>query len=81
MEEARPPDLGSTRTITLRLSDQAAEPAIERLGELSGRAAPSGRYFVADGDGQVSAALPFSGGEPLADPFLPHWNKGAPLSL
>jgi hypothetical protein len=47
MEEARPPDLGSTRTITLRLSDRAAEPAIERLGELSGRDAPSGGYFVA----------------------------------
>jgi len=47
MEEARLPDLGWTRTIPLRLSDRAAEPAIERLGELSGRAVASGGGVVA----------------------------------
>ena len=69
--DARPPALGSGTTITLRLSDPAEEPAIERLGELSGRPIPSGLYLVADVDGQVWAAIPLSGGEPVADPFLP----------
>jgi hypothetical protein len=81
VEEAGAPALGSARTITLRLSDRAAEPAIERLGELAERAAPSGRYLVADVDGQVWAALPLSGGEPLADPFLPMLEVKELLSL
>jgi hypothetical protein len=70
--EARPPALGPETTITLRLSDRADEPALERLRGLSERPIPSsGRYLVAEVDGQVWAALPLSGGEPLADPFLP----------
>jgi hypothetical protein len=69
--EARPPALGPERTITLRVSDPADEREIARLAELSERAAASGRYLVADVDGQVWAALPLSGGEPIGDPFLP----------
>jgi hypothetical protein len=79
--EARPPVLEPAATITLRLSDRAEEPEIERLAELSGRAAPSGRYLVAEVDGQVWAALPLSGGEPIGDPFLPAMEVKELLSL
>jgi hypothetical protein len=68
---ARPPALGPETTITLRLSDRADEPALERLRGLSERPISSARCLVAEVDGQVWAALPLSGGEPLADPFLP----------
>jgi hypothetical protein len=79
--DARPPALGAGTTITLRLSDPSEEPAIERLGELSGRPIPAGRYLVADVDGQIWAALPLSGGEPVADPFLPALEVKGLLSL
>jgi hypothetical protein len=79
--EARPPALGPETTITLRLSDRNDEPAIERLGGLSERQLPSGRYLVAEVDGRVWAALPLSGGEPLADPFLPALEVKELLSL
>jgi hypothetical protein len=79
--EARPPALGPEATITLRLSDRADEPAIERLGGLSERQLPSDRYLVAEVDGQIWAALSLSGGEPLADPFLPALEVKALLSL
>jgi hypothetical protein len=79
--ETRPPALGQETTITLRLSDWADEPAIERLRGLSERQLPSGRYLVAEVDGRVWAALPLSGGEPLADPFLPALEVKELLSL
>jgi hypothetical protein len=69
--EARPPALGRATTITLRLSDRADEPALERFGELSERQVAPGRYLVADVDGDPWAALPLCGGDALADPFLP----------
>ena len=55
----------------MRLADRGEDAAVERLGELSGLAAPSGPYLVADVDGELWAALPLSGGKPFADPFLP----------
>lgn len=79
--EARPPALGPATTITLRLSDRADEPAIERLGRLSERQIPSGRNLVAEVDGQIWAALPLSGGEPIGDPFLPALEVKELLSL
>jgi hypothetical protein len=69
--EPRPPALEPERTITVRVADLAQEPALERLGELSGLPTPPGRYLVAEVDGEVWAALPLAGGEPFADPFLP----------
>jgi hypothetical protein len=69
--EARPPMLGTGVTITIRLSDPADEAALERFAQLSGRQMPSGRFLAADVDGELWAALPLSGGEALADPFLP----------
>jgi hypothetical protein len=79
--EARPPALGPETMITLRLSGRADEPALERLGGLSERPIPSDRYLVAEVDGQIWAALSLSGGEPLADPFLPALEVKALLSL
>jgi hypothetical protein len=80
-DEARPPALRPATTITLRLSTRRDEPAIERLGRLSERQIPSGRHVVAEVDGQVWAALPLSGGEPLADPFVPALEVKELLSL
>jgi hypothetical protein len=80
-DEARPPALRPATTITLRLSTRRDEPAIERLGRLSERQIPSGRHLVAEVDGQVWAALPLSGGEPLADPFAPALEVKELLSL
>lgn len=79
--EPRPPALGLDRTITLRVADLAEEPALERLGELSGLSIPPGRYLVAEVDGEVWAALSLSGGEPFADPFLPALEVKELLSL
>jgi hypothetical protein len=79
--EPRPPALGLERTITLRVADPAEEPALERLGELSGLTIPPGRYLVAEVDGEVWAALPLSGGEPFGDPFLPALEVKELLSL
>jgi hypothetical protein len=79
--EARPPALAAAASITVRLADRGDQAAIERLAELSDRLAPSGRYLVADVDGQLWAALPLSGGETLADPFLPAQEVKALLSL
>jgi hypothetical protein len=79
--EPRPPVLAEEAAITLRVADRAKEPAIERLGKLSERQIPSGRYVVAEVDGQVWAVQPLSGGEPLSDPFLPALEVKELLSL
>lgn len=79
--EARPPSLEAAAAITLRLADPGEEPAIDRLAELSGRSRLSGPYLVADVDGHLCAALPLSGGEPVADPFRPLMELKALLSL
>ena len=57
------------------------EPAIERFGKLSELQPPPGRYLVAEVDGRVWAVQPLSGGEPLADPFLPALEVKELLSL
>ena len=79
--EPRPPALGAAATITLRLAGPGERAAVERLAELSSRVAPSGRYLVAEVDGDLWAALPLSGGEPVADPFLPALEVKALLLL
>jgi hypothetical protein len=79
--EPRPPALREEAAITLRIAHQAKEPAIERLGNLSERQIPSGRYLVAEVDGHVWAVQPLSGGEPLSDPFLPAREVKELLSL
>jgi hypothetical protein len=58
-------------TITIRHSTCGDREGIVRLGELDGRPAPAGEMLLAFVDGELRAALPLSGGEPLADPFHP----------
>jgi hypothetical protein len=80
-DEARPPALGSASTITIRPSNRSDEPAIERLGRLSERDVPAGRFVVAEVDGKVWAVHPLTGGEPFGDPFLPAFEVKELLSL
>jgi hypothetical protein len=55
--------------VALRLCSVQDDEALERLALLEGRPSPRGRYVLAEVDGQVVAALPLGGGEPLCDPF------------
>jgi hypothetical protein len=57
--------------VALRLCSVHDDEALDRLARLEGRTLPKGRCVVAEVGGQVVAALPLRGGEPLADPFRP----------
>jgi hypothetical protein len=65
--------------ITIRRSVPDDRPAILRLAALDGRDAPDGPMLLALVGGELRAALPVSGGEPLADPF--HRTGGLVLLL
>lgn len=55
--------------VALRLCRVSDDDVLERLAALEGRQAPSGRFLVAEVRGEIVAALPLLGGEPLRDPF------------
>jgi hypothetical protein len=55
--------------VTIRRSAPGDGPAISRLGRLEDRRPARGPYVVAERGGEVVAAVPISGGAPLADPF------------
>jgi hypothetical protein len=55
--------------LALRLCRIGDDTAVARLAALEGRTVPPGRHLVAEVNGEVVAALPLLGGEPLADPF------------
>ena len=57
--------------VELRLCRCADDPELAHLAELEGRPLPFGRFVVAVVRGKIVAALPLSGGYPLADPFMP----------
>ena len=57
--------------VILRLCTVRDDCTLDRLAELEGKAAPRGRYVVAEIDGTVVAALPLGSGALLADPFRP----------
>jgi hypothetical protein len=78
---ARPPSLDGDAAISLRLAARGDDVALEQLTQLSGRMKAQGPWIVADVDGQVWAALPLAGGEPLVDPFRPTAELRALLSL
>jgi hypothetical protein len=65
----------------MRLAASDDDAALEQLAELSGRVKAPGPWIVAVVDGQLCAALPLAGGEPLADPFRPTAELGALLSV
>jgi hypothetical protein len=54
---------------------------VAELSELSGRPRPPGPLLLGEVDGEVWAALPLAGGDPLADPFRPTTELRALLAL
>jgi hypothetical protein len=58
-------------TLVIRVARSDDEEAIHRLAQLDGRRLDGSHLLVAELDGQVLAALPLRGGEPVADPFEP----------
>jgi hypothetical protein len=60
-----------SETVLLRLCCVRDDHELDRLSQLEGRDAPTGRHVVAEVGGVVVAALPLEGGEMLADPFRP----------
>jgi hypothetical protein len=61
----------SETPLVLRLCTVRDDETLEQLALLSGQRTPEGRFVVAEVDGEVVAALPLGGGEPLTDPFRP----------
>lgn len=55
--------------VTLRLSRESDDAALQRLAQLETRRATTGSHVVADVDGVIIAALPLNGGKPYLDPF------------
>ena len=60
---------GASDEITIRLSSPEDCAAIRRLAELDDRRPPSGQVILAIVSGELRAALPVGGGDPIADPF------------
>lgn len=57
-------------SVALRLCRVDDDPALEDLAALAERPLPTGRFVVGEVDGRIVAALPLTGGPPLADPFV-----------
>jgi hypothetical protein len=69
------------RSVTVRFFEERDVEAIRQLAILEDRPEPDGGVLVADVDGRVVAALPYPGGEALADPFAPTADVVALLKL
>ena len=59
----------SDEAVSLRLGRVSDDLILEQLAELEGRELRDAFHVVAEVHGEVVAALPLAGGEPLADPF------------
>jgi hypothetical protein len=57
--------------VSVRHSRVSDELSLERLAALEGQQLAPGGHLVAEVNGEVVAALPLTGGEPIADPFRP----------
>lgn len=57
------------RTVTVRLAGLGDSAALMRLASLDSASYPEAPTLVAEVDGELLAALPLHGGEPIADPF------------
>ena len=57
--------------VTIRVAGPADDEALTRLAELDSRPAPAGYVLVAEVGGELRAAVPVTGGQPVADPFHP----------
>jgi hypothetical protein len=60
-----------TADVTIRVATSADHHALERLAQLDSRPTPTGYVLVAEIAGELRAAVPVAGGEPVADPFHP----------
>ena len=58
-------------SVTVRRFAERDIEAIQRLAALDEKPIPSGGVLVAEQAGQLVAALPLDGSQPLADPFKP----------
>jgi hypothetical protein len=57
--------------VTVRYAHAEDELALARLAALDSGQTPTGPALVAEADARILAALPLSGGQPIADPFAP----------
>jgi hypothetical protein len=60
---------GDMSEITIRIAAETDTAHLERLAALDSTDAPRGRTLVAEVDGELVAALPVDGNEPIGDPF------------
>ena len=58
-----------TSEITVRLADHTDSRALLELAALDSAQVPAGALVIAESDGEIVAAVPVSGGRPIADPF------------
>jgi hypothetical protein len=58
-------------SVTVRGFGEHDIDAIQRLAALDEKPIPTGGVLVAEQYGELVAALPLDGGQPLADPFKP----------
>jgi hypothetical protein len=64
-----PPDTAAALTIRWARDEDAL--AVEQLAGLDGADPPPGAVLIAELDGELIAALPVTGGRPIANPFRP----------
>jgi hypothetical protein len=57
--------------VTIRIADTGDRSALERVAALDSARVPDGVLVVAAVAGSIQAALPISGGQPIANPFVP----------
>jgi hypothetical protein len=67
----RDPATPAEAEVVLRLCTVHDDEDLDRLAVLEGKPLPRGRFVLAFVDGDLVAAQPLDGGEPLADPFRP----------
>jgi hypothetical protein len=59
------------QSVVIRPSAPADRAALERLAGRDSQPVPAGRLLVAEAGGELLAAVPIAGGQPVADPFRP----------
>jgi hypothetical protein len=60
-----------TESVVIRLATGEDRDILEHLAALDSARIPGEPVLIAERDGRPLAALALSGGEPIADPFLP----------
>ena len=62
-------DVASGSHVTVRMAREGDARTLARLAALDSAAVPVGPTLLAEVDGEAAAALPVTGGAPVADPF------------